>query len=427
MNAMSKVAEKVVGRAETKVKSTEPMRDPVKTMYALRWYGKYDIRYEQVHRPLVTENTDAVIRITATTICGSDLHLYDGTFPDMHTGDILGHECMGIVEAVGSECKKLKPGMRVVVSFDITCGTCEYCKAKNFTACSGTNPSKLQEKMYGHRTSGMFGYTHLTGGYPGSQAGWVRVPFADNNCLPVPAELPDEKALSLSDIIPTSYFGTDLAGVKEGSTVAVWGLGPVGQLICRWAQIRGAKTVIGIDCVPERLKLAKERLGIHVIDFKNQKVYDRLMELTDDGPECCIEAAGPDYPIHITQKVQLAVGMETDTSDIVAEMIMCCKKFGTVSIIGAYSGYTNGFPIGAMMEKALTMNGGQCPVQRYWPTCLKHLLSGEMDPTFVVSHRASLSEGPELYKRFFNKEAGILKLFIRPTEYTETATGSTRA
>jgi len=413
MNAASRLAEKIVGHHATST-PTQPQGDPNKRMKALCWTGKYRVEIQEKPKPMIVDPRDALIRITATTICGSDLHLYDGTFLDMHPGDILGHECMGIVEEVGSEVTKIKPGMRVVNSFDIACGQCEYCQKGLFTACDTTNPSNLQEKLYGHRTSAMLGYSHLTGGIPGGQAEWIRIPFADINCLPVPDELPDEKALYLSDIVPTSYFGTELGGVKRGSTVAVWGLGPVGLLICRWSQIKGASTIIGIDCIPERLEKARSHLGINTINFKEENVKERIDQICPGGVEIGIEAAGPDYPKSLIHKIETTIGLEADSCDIISEMIYCVKKFGTVSIIGAYSGLTNHFPIGALMEKGQTMNGGQCPTQRYWPVCLEKLRSGEMDPTFVVSHKGTLLNAPELYKEFFKKENGVMKVFLRP-------------
>jgi threonine dehydrogenase-like Zn-dependent dehydrogenase len=260
----------------------------------------------------------------------------------------------------------------------------------------------------------MLGYSHLTGGYPGAQAEYTRVPYADVNCLPVPDYIPDETALYLSDIIPTSYFGTELGGVKQGSTVAIWGQGPVGLLIARWCQIKGASKIIGIDCVPERLAVAQNVLGINVINFKLENVKTSLDALVPGGPEIAIEAAGPDYPKSLTHKIETAIGLETDACDILTEMISCVKKFGTVSIIGAYAGLTNHFPIGAMMEKGLTMNGGQCPTQKYWPVCLEKIRTGEMNPAFVVSHKGTLADGPELYKKFYRKEDGVIKVFLRP-------------
>jgi len=415
MNIAANVADAALGR---KVPSTplQPIWDQTKSMHALTWQAKFDVRYVETPFPRIADNRDALVKITATTICGSDLHLYDGAIPDMRPGDILGHECMGIVEEVGSNVKKLYKGQRVVVAFDIACGACDYCLNGNFSCCDTTNDSELMEKMYGHRTAALFGYSHLTGGVPGGQSDFIRVPFADVNCLPVPDDIPDEKALYLSDIVPTSYFGVDAGGVKEGSTVAVWGLGPVGMLIARWSQIKKARKIIGIDCVPERLQLARQ-LGIDVINFKEQDVVKALRDLVPGGLDTCIEAAGPEYSKSLKHKVERALALETDQCDILTECIMSVKKCGTVTIIGAYAGLTNHFPIGALMEKAIHVNGGQCPTQKYWPVCLDYIKSGEMDPTFVVTHKRRLSDGPQLYKQFYNKEDGIMKVFLRPEHH----------
>jgi len=342
------------------------------------------------------------------------LHLYSGNMADMKEGDILGHEFMGIVEDVGSDVKQIKKGMRVVVAFDIACGSCDYCERQEYTACDTTNPSKLEEAMYGHRTSALFGYSHLTGGVPGGQAEYVRVPFADMNCLPVPDDLSDEKVLFLSDIVPTAYHATELGQVKLGDTVAIWGLGPVGLLVARWCQLRGASKIVGIDCVPERLNLAATKLSIDVINFKEQDVCKTLLQLIPGGVDCSIEAAGFEYAKTLLHKVERAVGLETDTADILSECIYCTRKFGRVSIIGVYSGYCNHFPIGALMEKGLNMTGSQSPTQKYWKMCLEKIQKGEFDPTFIITHKLTLDDLPTVYKKFYNHEDGMMKVFIRP-------------
>jgi threonine dehydrogenase-like Zn-dependent dehydrogenase len=381
-------------------------------MHALAWYGKRDIRLIDAPRPLITDPRDIVLKITATTICGSDLHMYSNATPDMHKGDILGHEFMGVVEEVGPEVKNIKTGQRVVVAFGIACGTCEYCKRQEFTACDTTNPSKLMETMYGHRTSAIYGYSHLTGGVPGGQAEYVRVPFADVNCLVVPDQLPNDVALFLSDIIPTAYHGVELGDVKEGDTVAIWGLGPIGLLAARWCQIRKAKRIIGIDCVADRLDLAKNTLGIEVINFKEKDTVKAMQEMCPGGVDVAIECAGFEYAKTWTHKIEMAIGLETDTADIFSEMFTCVRKFGRVSVIGVYTGYANHFPVGAMMEKDLTIRGGQCPAQKYWPLIVPKLLSGEFDPRFVVTTRGKLTDGPEFYKKFSEKSDGVIKVFM---------------
>jgi len=413
MNAAAHIADKVLGSAPTSI-TPQPNVDEKHPMHALIWHGKKDIQYVEKPRPLITDQTDVILRITATTICGSDLHLYTGAMLDMHDGDILGHEFMGIIESVGSQVKKLSVGQRVVVAFGIACGSCEYCKREQYTACDTTNPSEVVEEMYGHRPAALYGYSHLTGGVPGGQSEYVRVAFADVNCLVIPDDVSDEKALYLSDVVPTAYHGTELAQVKEGTKVGIWGLGPIGLMAARWCQIRKAGKIIGIECVPERIT-AGRKLGITVIDFKNEDVCKRLQELVPGGLDCGIECAGFEYAKTLKHKIEMALSLETDTADIISEMIYSVRKFGIVSIIGVYSGYTNHFPIGAMMEKDLVVNGGQSPTQKYWHMALEKIRNGELDPTFIITHRDSLSAGPELYKKFYAKEDGIIKVFLRPS------------
>jgi len=409
----------------TTVRPTDTPAQPAVTkalkMKALSWHGKKNVRIDDVPRPLVTDPRDIVLKITATTICGSDLHLYSGNFPEMKDGDILGHEFMGIVDDVGSAVKKLKRGQRVVVAFNIACGSCEFCKREEFSACKRTNPSVKQKEMMGVGTGALFGYSHLTGGVPGGQAEYVRVPFADVNCLPIPDAVPDEKALYLSDIVPTSLFGIQLAEVKEGDTVAIWGLGPVGLCAARWAQVYKAAKVIGIDCVKERLDLARTRLGIDTINFKEADTVKTLLEMFPDGVDCAVEAAGFEYPTTALHKFELATGLETDTADIFKEMFMATRPFGHVAVLGVYVNQANHFPVGMLMEKGLTVRCGQSPTQRNWKYCLDMIQSGEFDPTFVVTHRGSLNDAPDLYKKFYNREGGVIKVFLRPQTAANTA------
>lgn len=413
MNIAAKIADKVLGQVPTSTPSQAQV-DETQTMKALIWHGKKDVRVVDKPRPVITDQRDILLRITSTTVCGSDLHLYSGNMADMHDGDILGHEFMGIVEDVGSEVKNIKKGMRVVVAFDIACGSCDYCARQEYTACDTTNPSKLMEEMYGHRSAALYGYSHLTGGVAGGQAEWVRVPFADINCLQVPDELSDEKVLYLSDVVPTAYHAAELGQVKLGDTVAIWGLGPIGLAAARWCQIRGASKIVGIDCIPERLQLAKTHLGIDVINYKEADVCKTLMKMIPGGVDCSIEAAGFEYAKTMLHKVERAVGLETDTADILAECIQCTRKFGRVSIIGVYTGYCNHFPIGALMEKGLIMSGSQSPTQKYWKMCLEKIQKGEFDPTFLISHKLKLADLPEVYKKFYNREEGMIKVFIQP-------------
>jgi len=413
MNAAAHLADKVLGKEPTTT-PTKPPTDPSRPMKALVWHANKDVKYLDMPRPLLAHPQDVILRITATTICGSDLHLYTGAMLDMHDGDILGHEFMGIVEEIGSEVKGIKIGQRCVAAFDIACGTCDYCKREQYTACDNTNDSKLVENMYGHKPAALFGYSHLTGGVAGGQAEYVRVPFGEVNLLPIPDKLTDEQVLFLSDVVPTAYHGTELADVKAGSTVAIWGLGPVGLMAARWCQIRGAKTVIGIDCVPERLRLASLHMKIDTINFKEQKVVDTIFKLVPGGVDCAIECAGFEYASTLIHKVERALSLETDTADILEQCFNAVRKFGNVSIIGVYTGYANHFPIGAMMEKDLTVKGGQSPTQKYWKMCLEKIESGELDPTFIISHKLNLSDGPTAYKKFYDKDQ-IIKVFLRPS------------
>jgi len=415
MNTLAKIQEKLAGEVPTSTPA-QPIPHESKTMRAVIWHGKNDVKVVDNPRPCITDRRDVVIKVTATTICGSDLHMYTGSVVTMHDGDILGHEFMGIVEEVGEEVKTIKAGQRVVVAFDIACGECAFCKKEEFSACSTTNPSKLQEQMYGTRTAAIFGYSHLTGGVPGGQAEYVRVPFADVNCLAIPDDVPDEKALYLSDIIPTSYHAAELGDVQQGNTVAIWGLGPIGLLAARWCQLRGASRVIGIESVPERLELAQKFLGITTIDFKKEDVVKSVLQMYPDGVDVVIECAGFEYATTLKHKVEMAIGLETDTADIFEQMFKVVRCFGKVSVIGVYTGYANHFPVGAMMEKDLTIRSGQCPVQRYWKKILPKIQSGEFDPSFVVTTKGVLSQAPEMYKKFNDREGGILKVFLRPDD-----------
>jgi len=340
---------------------TVSAKDSTKKMKALEWHGTQDVRVVERFRPRVTEPKDAIVRVTATTICGSDLHLYHNEFSGMHKGDILGHEFMGYVEDVGTEVKNLNPGDKVVVSFPIVCGKCSYCKNGDFSCCDNTNPSKEMEQQYGHRTAGIFGYSHLTGGYDGGQAEYVRVPFAENCCLKVNPSLPDEKVLLLSDILCTSWYANELADVKEGDVVAVWGCGPVGLLTQMWAKFRGAKRIIAIDGVPSRLRVAHEKFGSEIIDFTQQDVIKTIQNIVPDGPDKCIDAVGFRFPKSLLHRFQRAMKLETDTPEILTEAITCCRKAGKIGIVGDYFSTANNFPIGAFMEKVSRWLLGSAP------------------------------------------------------------------
>ncbi|CAF1205384.1 unnamed protein product [Rotaria sordida] len=418
MNFITKLQDKALGQAPTSV-PVQPRYDETRKQHAIIWRGVRHVEYVEKPMPLITDSRDILLKITATTICGSDLHLYNNTILDMHDGDIIGHEFMGIIQEKGEQVQKLHVGQRVVVAFAIACGTCDFCKREEYSCCDTTNPSRLMEQMYGQKTAGFYGYSHLTGGVPGGQAEYVRVPFADVNCLPIPDDIPDTKALFLSDIIPTSYHGCEIGNVKKDSVVAIWGLGPIGLLEARWCQILGAKRIIGIDCVPERLDIARKYLGIETINFKECDTTKKLLELVPDGVDCSLEAAGFDYAKSLLHKIERFLNLETDAGDILKEMILCTRKAGTISIIGVYNNTVNHFPIGPMMEKHLTVTGGQAYPQKHWKMCLEKIRSGEMDPTFVVSDHIKLSQAPDFYKKFDDKAHGALKCFIRPDDIAE--------
>lgn len=406
--------EEYLGDRET-VTTNKPLTRPGESMLALRWYGNKDVRLETVPVPAITEPNDVICKVTGTTICGSDLHLYHKEIMQMQKGDILGHEWMGIVDEVGSAIKNVKKGDRVVASFQIACGDCSFCKEGLSSMCDRTNSSMLQEKLYGKPFAGLFGYTHFAGGFAGGQAEYVRCPFGDTNLLKIPDSIPDEKALFLSDIIPTSYHAVKCADVKEGKSVAIWGMGPIGLYAAKWCKLEGARRVICIDRVPERLAMASEILGCDVINFDVQTdVVKAIYELEPEGVNCAIDAAAFRYTKGIIHTVQRAMGMETDSSEVVNETIQAVRKFGTISLVADYAGWTNQFLIGALMEKGITLRGtGQAPVQMYWKELLKKVESGEFDPTIILSHRFSIDEFPELYKSFDEKEMGILKTFVQ--------------
>jgi len=394
------------------------VKDPVKKMTALEWHGNQDVRVVTRPKPMITEPKDAIIRVTATTICGSDLHLYHNEFAGLQKGDVLGHEFVGIVETVGAGVTNIKKGDKVVVSAIIADGTCSYCLKECYSCCDTTNPSKEMEELYGHRTAGLFGYSHLTGGYDGGQAEYVRVPYADVNCLKVNPALPDKKILPISDILCTAWHANELAQVKEGDVVAVWGCGPVGLLTLMWAKYRKAKRIIAIDGIPARLKLAQTKFGAEIIDITKQDVIKTMKDLVPGGPDVCIDAAGFRFPKSILHRFQRAVKLETDAPEILTECIKCVRKAGKISVIGDYYAYTNNFPIGAFMEKGLTMAGGQVFVQKYW----KHLLSivekGEVDPSWIFSHVMPLEKAAEAYKMFDLKEDSCIKVMLMPSTGT---------
>ena len=389
-------------------------------MRALCWHGKNDIRYETVPDPKIEHPRDAIIKMSCCAICGSDLHLFDGFMPGMKSGDIMGHEFMGEVVEVGSQNKKLKVGDRVVVPFTITCGECDQCRRGNFSVCERSNRNKdLADKVFGHTTAGLFGYTHLTGGYPGGQAEYVRVPLADSAPVKIPDGLTDEQVLFLGDIFPTGWQAVVQCDVQPTDTVAIWGAGPVGQMAIRSAVLLGAKQVVAIDRLPDRLSMAKAG-GAITINFEEESVIDRLNELTQGkGPEKCIDAVGMES--HVTRSIdsiydraKQAVMVETDRPHVLREMIYVCRPAGTISVPGVYGGLVDKIPFGALMNKGLTVRTGQTHVNRWTDDLLRRIEEGQIDPSFVITHRVSLEEGPQMYKTFREKQDGCIKVVMRP-------------
>lgn len=390
-------------------------------MKALCWHGTGDVRIDNVDDPKILNPRDAIIRITASGICGSDLHLLDGFMPTMQKGDILGHEPMGIVEEVGSAITNLRRGDRVVVPFTISCGGCFFCEKTLFSCCDNSNPNaEMAKKAMGHSPAGLFGFSHMLGGYPGGQAEYLRVPFADVGPLKIESDLPDEKVLFLSDIFPTGYMAAENCGIEAGDTVAVWGCGPVAQFAIQSAWMFGAERVIAIDRVAERLEMARTQGKAEIINFDEVNVYNKLQEMTNGrGPDRCIDAVGCEA--HATgsidavmDKVKSSVMLTTDRAHVLREAIMCCRKGGTISVPGAYVGFPDKIPFGAFMNKGLTLKTGQTHMQRYMKPLLKKIESGEIDPSFVITHRVKLNDAPKAYETFRDKKDGCIKVVLQP-------------
>jgi threonine dehydrogenase-like Zn-dependent dehydrogenase len=387
-------------------------------MRANCWYGKTSLNVEDVPEPQILNQRDAIVKITSTAICGSDLHMYDGFIPTMQRGDVLGHEFMGEVVEVGREVTNLRVGDRVVVPFPIACGNCFFCQSQMFSLCENSNPNAwMAEKLFGHAASGIFGYSHLTGGYAGGQAEYARVPFADVGPIKVPDHLSDEQVLFLSDIFPTGFMGAEMCDIKPGDTIAIWGCGPVGQFSIRSAFLLGAERVIAIDETPERLQMAQEG-GAETINFGEQNVYEALMDMTGGrGPDGCIddvgmEAHGP-AAIFAYDRLKQAMMLETDRPIALREAIMCCRNGGTVSVIGVYGGFVDKFPIGSLMQRSITIKSGQAHVQRYMAPLLRLIENGDIDPSFVVTHTMSLEDAPKAYDMFKNKKDGCIKVVLK--------------
>jgi len=392
-------------------------------MKANCWYGKKDVRVEEVPDPEIINMNDAIVRITSTAICGSDLHLYNGFVPAMEKGDILGHEFMGEVVEVGPSVKRLQMGDRVVVPFPIACGQCFFCEKGLFSLCENSNPnSVLAEKMWGHSPAGVYGYSHLLGGFAGGQAEFARVPFADVNPIKIESSLTDEQVLFLSDILPTGYMAAENCEIEPGDTVAVWGCGPVGQFAIKSAFLLGAEQVIGIDQVPERLDMAQRNTGAEVINCSEvDSVIETLKDMTGGrGPDRCIDAVGLEADGHdhgfqyAYDRFKQSVMSETDRPIALREAILSCRNGGTVSVPGVYGGFIDKVPFGSVMNRSLTIKTGQTHVQRYMRPLLEMIEKGEIDPSFVVTHRLPLEEAAKGYAMFNDKEDHCVKIVLKP-------------
>jgi threonine dehydrogenase-like Zn-dependent dehydrogenase len=389
-------------------------------MRAVCWYGKGDVRVETVPEPRIRNPRDAIIQITLTAICGSDLHLYDGCIPTMHKGDILGHEFMGEVVEVGNEVTNLRPGDRVVVPFTIACGHCFFCQQSLWSLCDNSNPNAwMAEKIYGYSPSALFGYSHMLGGYAGGQAQYVRVPFADIGPIKIPESVRDEQVLFLSDIFPTGYQAAENCHIQPGDVVAVWGCGPVGQFAVASALMLGAERIIAIDRVPERLHLANTQDRVTTLNYQEVNISEALRELTGGrGPDACIDAVGMEA--HGTSldalydRAKTAVYLATDRSHVLRQAIQVCRKGGTVSIPGVYGGLLDKVPLGAAFAKGLTLKMGQTHVHAYLPTLLKHIEQGDIDPSFVITHRLGLENAPYGYELFKHKKDACIKIVLQP-------------
>jgi len=388
-------------------------------MKALCWEGKQNVVMKNVHDPKILNPNDAIIKVTSAAICGSDLHLYNGVIPSMEKGDILGHETMGIVMEVGSLVKNVKVGDKIVIPFDIGCGHCHHCEEENFSTCDNSNPNfMIPEKLYGHSGAGLFGYSHMYGGYAGGQAEFIRVPYVDTNSLVIPEGIDDDKVLFLSDIFPTGYMAAENCNIKRGDVVAVWGAGPVGLMAIKSAFMLGAERVIAIDHIQARLDIART-IGAETINFdEDDAITEQLRFLTGGrGPDACIDAVGLEAHGHtvlnaidtVKQKVKLG----TDRPDALRQAIQACKKAGTISVPGVYGGFLDKFPFGAAFGKALTFKMGQTHTQKYMKPLLDKILNDEVDPSFVISHRIRIEDGPDAYKQFNENKGDYTKVVLK--------------
>ncbi|KQO50476.1 zinc-dependent alcohol dehydrogenase [Sphingomonas sp. Leaf257] len=389
-------------------------------MKALTWHGKHDVRIDNVDDPEIVNPRDAIIKVTATAICGSDLHLYDGYIPTMQSGDILGHEFMGEVVETGSG-STLKKGQKVVVPFTIACGSCYHCGKHQYSGCENGNPADNQDiarELYGHPMSALFGYSHMTGGYAGGQAEYVRVPFSDTGPIVIPDGVEDEKVLFLSDILPTGWMAAENADIEPGDTVAVWGCGPVGLFAVQSAFLMGAERVIAIDHFPHRLELAR-KFGAETINYEQTATYDALMQMTGGiGPDAVIDSVGLEahglFVDNAIDQIKASTFLGTDRIHAIRQAIIACRKGGRVSMPAVYGGFVDKFPLGAVMQKGLTLKTGQTHVQHYLPGLLDAIMEGKIDTTFLISHRLPLEQAPEGYRMFHDQQNEVTKIVLKP-------------
>ena len=389
-------------------------------MKANVWHGKNDMRVENVPDPRIINPRDAIVKITSTAICGSDLHMYDGYVPAMESGDILGHEFMGEVVEVGPAVKNLRAGDRVVVPFTIACGGCFFCERQEHSLCENSNPNAwMADKMWGHSPSGVFGYSHLTGGYAGGQAQYARVPYADAGPLKIEDGMDDEKVLFLSDILPTGWMAAENCNIQRGDTVAIWGCGPVGQFAIQSAWLLGAERVIAIDRFPERLAMATDWSRAEVLNYKETDILEALLEMTGGrGPDSCIDAVGMEAHGHgmmaTYDRIKQMMRIETDRPLVLREVLRSCRNGGTVSVPGVYGGFADKLPVGSLMNRSLTVKTGQTHVQRYMQPLLDRIRNGDFDPERLITHRMRLDDAPEAYRMFRDKKDGCVKVVLKP-------------
>lgn len=442
MNTASHILEAAMrrgdGQADVRTDVSNPAKNPAEyadpsgeKMRALTWQGKYDVQIVDSLKPKVINDEDVILKVTGTSICGSDLHPYRGVIIEMQKGDIMGHEVSGIIETVGPSVTKVKPGDRVVISFQVACGNCYYCNQGLTSMCERTNADEVHNYLYGHRTAGTIGFSHLNGGFAGGQAEYLRMPYANTCVLKIPDDVPNEKALYLSDVLCTSYHAVVQAGVQKGETVAIWGLGPIGLMAAFYCFQKGASRVIAIDS-NWRLQYGQSKLPkLEVLDYSRipsgSSVPTELRKLMDKGVDRAIDCAGGEYAKSLGHKLEIAVGLETDTSETINECILSVKKFGTIAITGVYAAYTNHFNIGAIMELGIRLIGiGQAPVHRYWEELLNQIRTGELDPTIMLTHRIDLEDVPKAYKMFNDKADHMMKVFVQ-TKFSEPPAHGTPA